>query len=75
VINPGERVYIVYNDKLRGFSPLLEVDCYDYRRMALIRGGGAEAVTIANPILGFRGWRYRSWDREQEVEFPDWQTP
>ncbi len=74
-ISPGERVYVVYNRQLRGFAPLIELDCYDYHRMALIRGGGAEAVTIADPITGFRGWRYRWWNRDQERAFPNWMTP
>ena len=24
---------------------------------------------------GFRGFRYRWWNREDEVSFPDWEVP
>lgn len=41
---------------------------------ALVRRAGAVAVTIPEPITGFRGWRYRWWPREAEVPFPDWRT-
>jgi len=41
VIKPGERVYIVAHDKLRGYSPLTRLD-----PRGLIRRGGAVAVTI-----------------------------
>jgi len=33
---------------------------------------GPEAVRIEEPIRGFRGFRYRWWDREVEKPFPDW---
>lgn len=39
------------------------------------RAHRAEAVTIAVPAPGFRGWRYRWWRREHEVPFPEWRTP
>ena len=81
-INPGERVYVVYNGALRGYAPLirLETKSYFVRRrgpaaFSLVRGGGAVAVTIPEFIRGFRGWRYRWWDRCIEVSFPDWQNP
>lgn len=78
-IQPFERVYVVYKDKLRGYAPLIEVTWHGKifgdpcrGRFALIRGGGAVAVTIPEPIRGFRGWRYRWWDRAVEVPFPNW---
>lgn len=91
----GERVYIVHNNKLRGYAPLIRVDEFDdeddlagwfgdlpecppKRRIggyALVRGGGAVAVTIDEPIKGFRSFRYRWWHRQLERPFPDWQTP
>jgi hypothetical protein len=40
----------------------------------ICREGNAEAVTIAEVIPGFRGWRRRWWPREHEVPFADWQT-
>ena len=72
-IRPGERVYIVCEDRLRGFAPLvrLEVDTW---RVHFIRCGGAVAVTIPDKIVGFQGWRYRWWDRSIEIPFPNWRT-
>lgn len=83
-IQPGERVYVVYNGKLRGYAPLIRLDTAEtsywvrrrgLRACSLVRGGGAVAVTIDEPIPGFRGFRYRWWDREIEKPFPDWQIP
>jgi hypothetical protein len=77
-IRPGERVYIVAFGRLRGYAPLyyVEESCQlDRRRHCLVRLGGAQAVTIDEPIPGFRGWRYRFWNRDQELPFPDWRTP
>ena len=73
-IEPGERVYVVFGGKLRGYSPLIRVVRRDHG-CALVRGGGAVAVTIDMPIIGFRGFRYRSWDRTDERPFPGWRTP
>lgn len=73
-IVPGERVYIVAHGKLRGWAPLVEVVPLS-SGCALIRAGGAVACTIDAPITGFRGWRYRWWEREDERPFPDWRTP
>ncbi len=72
-IQAGERVYIVCEDRLRGYAPLVHVD-YCGGRVHLIRRGGAVAVTIPGKIVGFRGWRYRWWPRTAEVPFPDWRT-
>jgi hypothetical protein len=94
-IKPGERVYIVHNNKLRGYAPLVRLHCYadeddaagefgdledcpPRRRIpgfALVRKGGAVAVTIAELIRGFQGFRYRWWEYEQEMPFPDWTKP
>lgn len=77
-IEPGERVYVVCEDRLRGYAPLVELQFEPVRagkgHIKLIRGGGAVAVTIPQKILGFRGLRYRWWERSAEVPFPDWQT-
>ncbi len=73
-IEPGERVYVTYNGKLRGYAPLVCLDEWD-RRYAIVRAGGAVAVTIPERIPGFRGFRYRWWPRKDEVPFPDWMTP
>ena len=78
-IAPGDRVYIVAHGRLRGYSPLLHLGPGCWRGFdkpsgfAFIRGGGAEALTIPEPIRGFQGWRYRWWDRAIEVPFPGWQ--
>lgn len=79
-IDPGERVYVFYNGLLRGYAPLLRIereqlpaDNVIYQaRYALVRGGGAVAVTIDQHVPGFRGFRYRFWDQEAEKPFPDW---
>lgn len=71
-IDPGERVYIVAHGMLRGYAPLVRIDQIDYRQIGLVRHGGAEAVTIDEPIRGFRGYRYRWWERDEEHPFPNW---
>jgi hypothetical protein len=74
----GDRVYIVCEDRLRGYAPIVDLRFREIRHgqghLAFIREGGAEAVTIHERITGFRGWRYRWWKREDEVPFPDWRT-
>jgi hypothetical protein len=70
-ISVGDRVYVVAHGKLRGYAPLVEVEVY-HGGFALLRQGGAIACTIAEPIQGFRGWRYRWWKREDERPFPNW---
>jgi len=70
-IDLGERVYIVAHGKLRGYAPLTDFDTSG-GRLGLIREGGAVACTIDKPIQGFRGWRYRWWERNDERPFPDW---
>lgn len=78
-ISIGERVYVVAHGKLRGYAPLTALEFTPSAgrflgRVAFGRKGGAVAVTIPEPIRGFRGWRYRSWDRSVEIPFPDWKT-
>jgi hypothetical protein len=72
-IKPGERVYVTYNGKLRGYSRLVRIERYGSRGFALVRHNDAEAVTIDTPIPGFRGFRYRFWDYADEKPFPNWQ--
>lgn len=76
-IKRGERVYVVYNGAIRGYAPLVRValDPFTHWRFSLVRHGGAVAVTIPEFTQGFRGWRYRWWDRAIEVPFPNWQDP
>lgn len=86
-IKPGERVYIVAHGHLRGYSPLVRIG--DGRRfggprgsLALIRRGRARAVTVLPAgrfsvparINGFQGYRYRWWERSEEIPFPEWRT-
>lgn len=69
---PGARVYVVAHGKLRGYAPLTRVS---KDPPALVRKACAVAVTIDEPIRGFRGCRYRWWPREDEKPFPEWRTP
>lgn len=77
----GGRVYIVAHGKLRGYAPLSYIDYHSTRfggngrGYALVRHGEAVAVTIDEPIRGFRGWRYRWWDESAEKPFPRWRKP
>ena len=73
-IQPGERLYIVAHDKLRGYAPVTRVARTD-RGYAICRRGGAVAVTISERIRGFRGVRRVWWNRLDERPFPDWRKP
>lgn len=72
-IAPREKVYVVCEDRLRGYAKLINLNCQS-GSVYLIRGGNAVAVTIPEKITGFRGWRYRWWDLADEVLFPEWKT-
>ena len=77
-IEPGERVYVVYNRRVRGYAPLIQCKTSGLQRKAacaLIRGGGAVAVTIPDVVIGFLGFRYRWWSRDIEVPFENWRIP
>ena len=71
-IKPGERVYVVHKRRLIGYAPLVALDVRSTRHYSLVRGGGAVALTINESIPGFRGFRYRWWERDAESGFPDW---
>jgi hypothetical protein len=71
-VEPGERVYVVCQGRLRGYAPLIRLDYGQHQRTgkmgySLVRGGGAVAVTLRVHVVGFRGWRYRWWDATDEV--------
>ena len=72
-IRPGERVYVVCEGRLVGYAPLVGLMVQGASRsqywgpIAFIRKGGAVACTIPKSITGFRGWRYRWWNREDEI--------
>lgn len=72
-ITKGERVYVVARKKLRGYAPLICV-YRDKGEIAFVRGGDAVAVTIDKEIRGFRGWRYRWWERSVERSFLEWKN-
>lgn len=55
-IQPGERVYVVAHGRLRGYAPLVRIEP-TRTGFALVRHGDAVAVTIDEPIRGFRRWR------------------
>lgn len=74
-IQPDERVYVVAHGRLRGWAPLDYAYGDNAGRIAFVRKGGAVAVTIEEPIRGFRGFRYRWWPLADEVPFPKWRTP
>lgn len=70
-----DRVYVVCNGKLRGYSLLdmFETRCsLDPEKSCLIRRNTAVAVTIPERIKGFQGFRYRWWDYSIEQPFEDW---
>lgn len=71
-IFPGDRLYIVAWGRLRGYSPVTRVAQDDNGRWVICREGGGVAVTLNEPMMGFRGFRHRGWEREEEIEFPDW---
>ena len=73
-IEPGERVYVAFNGKLRGYAPLVRLE-WNRRGYALVRHGDAVAVTIDETIRGFQGVRYRWWERAIERPFPEWRVP
>lgn len=79
-IEQGERVYVVSHGKLRGWAPLWRLGRGIHfggseNSVALIRCGNPTACTIPEKIPGFRGFRYRWWEREDEYPFAEWMKP
>lgn len=70
---PGDRLYIVAWGMLRGYAPITRVAQTPDGRWGICRKGGAVACTVKGRRWdGFRGYRYRWWEREQEGPFPEW---
>ncbi len=63
---PGDRVYLVTLSRVQGYAPLVTVERDPLRGYALVRHGGAVAVTIPETVRGFRGVRARWWERKAE---------
>lgn len=72
-IRRGDRLYIVAHGLLRGYAPVTRL-ARSGSQWVICREAGAVAVTIPEPIPGFRGWRRRWWERADEQVFPDWKT-
>lgn len=73
-VQAGDRCYVVAHGKLRGYAPITGV-AYNAGQWHILRRAGAVAVSIPERIQGFRGFRYRWWDRIVETPFPEWRTP
>lgn len=73
LIMPGDRFYVVAHGRLRGYAPVTRVHLSSHGG-CICRRGGAVAVTIDEPVPGFRGLRKRWWRREVEYPFPNWMT-
>lgn len=81
-IAPGERLYVVAHGQLRGYAPVTRLigpgDADRHHtaewKWCICRRGDAVAITVDQPIPGFRGWRRRWWDREIERPFPEWRV-
>lgn len=72
-IGPGDKLYIVAHGRLRGYAPVTRLAATE-RGWAICRKGGSVAVTIDEPIPGFRGFRKVWWTIFDEKPFPDWKT-
>lgn len=72
-ITKGERLYIVSWGRLRGYAPVTRALRVN-GRWAVCREGFAVALTVDEPIPGFRGWRKRWWETRDEKPFPKWKT-
>ena len=69
------RFYVVAHGKLRGYAIVEGYEINADRDIQILRRGQSVAVTIPEPIPGFRGLRKRWWDRADEIPFPDWKKP
>lgn len=75
-IDVGDRFYVVAHGRLRGYSIVTGVHhSPGSRGGAIFRMGGAVACTLTDPVPGFRGLKKRWWNRDDEIEFPNWRSP
>lgn len=77
-ISPGNRLYVVAHERLRGWAPVVAVRhriIGERTQWGVFRRGGAVACTLPERIKGFRGFRYPWFQRDDLIEFPDWRTP
>jgi hypothetical protein len=72
-IGPGDRLYIVAHNRLRGYAPVTRLGRSE-DKWVICREGGGVAITIPETIKGFQGFRKPWWPRDSEVPFPDWKT-
>lgn len=72
-IQEGDRLYVVAWGRLRGYAPVTGVQRAQ-NQWAILRKGGAVAVTIPAEVKGFRGYQKPWWGREEEVPFESWRT-
>ncbi len=72
-IEPGDRVYVIAWDRLRGYAPLVELkeepDGYTF-----VRTGNAVSCTLPAEVKGFPGWKLRWWQLADEQPFAGWQV-
>ena len=73
-IDAGDALYIVAHGRLRGFALVSKPVCASRGGYLITRAANAKAVTIAETINGFQGWRRRWWNLADELPFPDWKT-
>jgi hypothetical protein len=78
-LKPGDRFYVVAHGKLRGWAPITRIIQKEngiyVTEFGVCRRGEAVACTIPVKIPGFQGIRARFWNRDQEIDFPEWRTP
>lgn len=73
LIRPGDRFYVAAHGRIRGYAPVTRLVRHD-GGFVICRQAGAVAVTIEEPVPGFRGLLARWWDYAAERPFPDWKT-
>ena len=71
-ILPGDRFYVVAHGKLRGWATVTRIGRDAGNGWIIYRKGNAVACTISQGIPGFRGLRFRWWDRNNEQPFENW---